>query len=306
MGRIGLVKELLLMQILIWPPASAAPKGEWGLRPFFHLLIGWPLSYIPMSDLPWVKWYPHDWASEPGLRLCDLETRAVWFEALNTMFLLKASSLSGTAEQLAALCRCSKEEIVRAVEQLERTKVAEVYEQNGNKILTCRKLARDCTISELRAKAGRASGTKRQHAHASVCEHPSPSPSPSPSTGLEGGLGEERVTEARIPSEAEWMEICKMEGLPEWKARDEFLKQQATYPPWAKACGNLHAHAARVRTWWQRDGCPKEMPSNMKGPNGNHQTRQPSNPRLVGVAPSSDYSAASDKLAGKIPQRPAA
>lgn len=126
-----------------------------------------------MPELPWVQWYPTNWASEPGLRLCEAATRGIWFEAVNTMFLQNAGSISGTIEQLAAMCACRIPQMELAIQQLKTFKVADVCEQNGNTILTCRRISRDLKIKDLRRKAGLASATKRQHTVNTV--YPTPS-----------------------------------------------------------------------------------------------------------------------------------
>jgi hypothetical protein len=91
-----------------------------------------------MPELPWDKWFPTNWASEPGLRLCSAATRGIWFEALNTMMLMQSHEVSGTREQLCCLLCCQIGELNTAIEQLNRTKVSEVCEQNGNITFTSR------------------------------------------------------------------------------------------------------------------------------------------------------------------------
>jgi hypothetical protein len=89
--------------------------------------------------------------------------------------------------------------------------------------------------------------------------YPSPSPSPYASPSASEGRGMQGGG-VKIPTLPEWLAICEIQGIPRWKAEDEFNRQEAIDPPWQKARGNLAAHAARVRTWWQTDGCPTEMP----------------------------------------------
>lgn len=110
---------------------------------------------VAMPELPWEKWYPTNWASEPGLRLCEAATRGIWFEAVNTMMLQQTDHISGTIEQLANLCICRTPQMQLAVEQLKEFKVADVRMQNECIILTCRKRTRDCQISDLRRDAAK-------------------------------------------------------------------------------------------------------------------------------------------------------
>jgi hypothetical protein len=118
-----------------------------------------------MPELPWEKWYPTNWASEPGLRLCEAATRGIWFEAINTMMLQQTGSISGTIEQLASLCVCLVPQMQLALEQLKTFKVANVGMQNDCIILSCRKRLRDCNISDVRRDAAKARWSK-PHANA--------------------------------------------------------------------------------------------------------------------------------------------
>ena len=137
-----------------------------------------------MPKLPWVKWYPMAWASEPGLKACELSTRAIWFEIINTMFLTGTGRISGTMEHLCrqlSVVRTSQMEL--ALQELQRFSIAEVVrEQNRTNdeqteiiIVTCRRNLRTVAIKQLRSDAGRASGLVRR----TKGEQTSPSPSPS-------------------------------------------------------------------------------------------------------------------------------
>lgn len=153
-------------------------RGE--LHPFPRRV---PAFAFVVPELPWKKWYPTNWASEPGLRLCDAATRGIWFEAVNTMMLLETHSVSGTLDQLACLCICKIGEISIAVEQLKRFNVAEVVEQSGNIILSSRRRKRDCKTSEARRLAGKLSGISRtKHEHHPQQHVGTPSASTSAST----------------------------------------------------------------------------------------------------------------------------
>ena len=114
-----------------------------------------------MPELPWEKWYPTNWASEPGLRLCRPSTRGIWFDALNTMMLSGACQISGTNEELCGLLSCLPVELSMAIQQLKAREVADIDERNGNITLTSRRRKRDCEIKEERRKAGRLSGIAR-------------------------------------------------------------------------------------------------------------------------------------------------
>src|ERR1700690_1962268 len=96
-----------------------------------------------MPELPWEKWYPTNWASEPGLRLCEAATRGIWFEAEDTMMLQQNLSVSVLIEQLAALCICRVPQMQLAIEQLKQFNVALTVEQVFNIILSNPQRKRD-------------------------------------------------------------------------------------------------------------------------------------------------------------------
>lgn len=240
-----------------------------------------------MPELPWVQWYPTNWASEPGLRLCEAATRGIWFEAVNTMFLQGVGSISGTIEQLAAMCACRIPQMELAIRQLKEFKVADVveqnvntlYEQNGNRVeqqnvnitLTCRKISRDLKIKELRRKAGLASATKRQHTVNTV--YPTPSVYASTSTSASSSKGVRRGTgnlrgDSELPAWEHVKSHAVQIGLAEWKAKDFFDSMDAI--GWKDKNGNAvvnwKAYLSRIKTWWEADGRPMQP--------GNHKPKQ--------------------------------
>lgn len=191
-----------------------------------------------MPELPWEKWYPTNWASEPGLRLCEAATRGIWFEAVNTMMLQQNDRVSGTIEQLASLCICRLPQMQLAVEQLKAFKVADVVEQNGCTILICRKRARDCNIKELRRKAAGARWSKpNAHPHApfSKTTHArSASASASASFGTEGSEeGNRKIPWSLI---LKWLKEACANGADyqEGECRSAWLALQTNGWMWGK------------------------------------------------------------------------
>jgi len=187
-----------------------------------------------MPELPWVKWFPTNWASEPGLRLCEAATRGIWFEALNTMFLQKSGTITGTIEELASLLLCRTSQMQLAVSQLKTFKVADVSEQNGNISLTCRRTVRQYEIKELRRNAGIISGnkrgTKRQHASASA----------SSSDSGESVRGVELLSENAAISQCEGVlgipkDFAKY-AYQDWESRDgrDAASVQVSWPRYVK------------------------------------------------------------------------
>jgi hypothetical protein len=76
--------------------------------------------------------------------------------------------------------------------------------------------------------------------------------------------GEKPFPEPTWPTEAEWIAACKEIELPEWKARDEWLRQESASPRW-KRMGNWRAHALRVKGWWMQDGSHMQPPTRATG-----------------------------------------
>lgn len=174
-----------------------------------------------MPELPWEKWYPTNWASEPGLRQCDAATRGIWFEAINTMMLHQTDSVSGTIEELASLCFCRVSQMELAIEQIRKFNVGIVGtkgEQNANIILTCRKRTRDCHIKEIRRFAGVQSGNKRRTNTSDDVgtkrEQPSASASVYASTSASSPK-EGSVRETKRPTIEEVKLVVAKCGLPE-------------------------------------------------------------------------------------------
>lgn len=60
---------------------------------------------------------------------------------------------------------------------------------------------------------------------------------------------------AEWPLEKEWLEYCALIGLPEWKAKQEWLNQERARPKW-KGIGKWQAHASWVRQLWEDAGRP--------------------------------------------------
>ena len=211
---------------------------------------------MTVPELPWVKWYPTNWASEPGLRLCRASTRGIWFDALNTMMLSQTHQVTGTNEELCSLLSCIPIELSMAIEQLKKHKVGNIIEQDGNITLISRRLERDCNIRHLRSLAGKASATKRQHTPQQGA--PTRSSSTSASASASDGKGDGETRFAETPSWDEFWEYCQSVhcGIAaEWYAKDKFWA--ACQDHW-KGKSNWRSYARRVRGWWDNDGRPMQ------------------------------------------------
>lgn len=94
--------------------------------------------------------------------MCDVATQGVWMNAVNAMYLLNQPRLVGSLDELCKPCRCRRVQLEAALAEIKGKKVGEVYEQNGNTVIECRRIRKRMEVSALKSKAGRASATKRQ------------------------------------------------------------------------------------------------------------------------------------------------
>lgn len=105
--------------------------------------------------------FPFDvgrWRADGSLSRCMPNTRGVWLEALFVMWDAKHASLEGTPEQLAALCRCTVNQFMSAVVELDKHAAADIKRdtRNGHVTLTCRFLARKFkTLTQTRLRVQR-------------------------------------------------------------------------------------------------------------------------------------------------------
>lgn len=199
--------------------------------------------------LPWVKWFPADWSSEPGLRLCCAATRGIWAEALNTMMLRGNDRVQGTLQQLSRLCCCEEQEMSLAVQQLSEQNVAQVSEQNGNIIILNRRLARQLEIKKLRSEAGKISATKRQQAKEQTAQHRSECASEYASAVLK-----KRGTEEQC------VQYCLSRNLTEEDGRWFFDKCEGS--GWKNAGKPIVDYQATIRSWKRISIFPSQKSNN--------------------------------------------
>ena len=121
-----------------------------------------------MPELPWRKWFPQDWLSDPGVTVCSPATRGIWADAICSMMLSCKYEIHGTPEALSRICRCSADEFMNAVDELCSTGSAEVEKQDGSIIVTNRRMKREANISEIRRKAGKSPKSTRNKHEAKV------------------------------------------------------------------------------------------------------------------------------------------
>lgn len=97
-----------------------------------------------MPKLPYMKFYVNDWHTDCQLAMCSLAARACWLELLCGMHSLDQSGvITGTADQIARICRCSCVEFVQAVNELKTNHVGEITIRNGVYTIVNRRMKRE-------------------------------------------------------------------------------------------------------------------------------------------------------------------
>lgn len=97
-----------------------------------------------MPKMPYMPFYVSDWTSDPQLAMCSLSTRACWLELLCGMHSLgHMGVITGTADQLARVCRCSVAEFVQSANELRDYHVAEISERDGKYTIVNRRMRRE-------------------------------------------------------------------------------------------------------------------------------------------------------------------
>lgn len=81
---------------------------------------------------PFLDLYTGDWLKDQAVSRCAPATRGIWMDLLCGMHDdSRSGRLTGTADQLARLGRCSAAELVLALNDLQITGAADVTERNG-------------------------------------------------------------------------------------------------------------------------------------------------------------------------------
>lgn len=97
-----------------------------------------------MPKLPYMQFYVADWSTDCGLTMCSLSARGAWLELLCGMHKLDQSGvITGTADQLARICRCSTVEFVQAADELRANRVGEITERNGVYTIVNRRMRKE-------------------------------------------------------------------------------------------------------------------------------------------------------------------
>ena len=114
-----------------------------------------------MTVQPFLKWFPGDWQSDPGVRMCSLAARGFWAECLWVMHsaeprgYLLVNGQKPTDKQLATLASCSVSDVKRYRKELLTNGVPGVREDG---VLYSRKMVRDTKRSQTARENGRHGG----------------------------------------------------------------------------------------------------------------------------------------------------
>jgi hypothetical protein len=108
-----------------------------------------------------MKFNTGDWLTDPRLSLCSPLARGVWMDLLCAMHQLdRSGELRGTTEELARLARCSTQEFVTAMTDIQNKLAGDVQQRNGSWSIANRRMKREAEIREKRQQAGSIGGSK--------------------------------------------------------------------------------------------------------------------------------------------------
>jgi hypothetical protein len=108
----------------------------------------------------WMKFWPQDWQSDPGLRSCSMAARGLWIECIAIMHRaepyghLSVNGVAPTAKRLAGMVGATEREVERLMAELAE---AGVYSVTPEGTIYSRRMVRDARLSE----EGREAVTKR-------------------------------------------------------------------------------------------------------------------------------------------------
>lgn len=89
-----------------------------------------------------------DWMNDQALSMCSPATRGIWIDLLCSMQLAGEPKLTGTIEQLSRLARCSPEEFSTAIDEIKKTKTANVTKSHTNVTIMSRRVEKDLKARE--------------------------------------------------------------------------------------------------------------------------------------------------------------
>jgi hypothetical protein len=195
----------------------------------------------------YIKFNVSDWLTDPRLSLCSPLARGVWMDLLCNMHQLdRTGELRGTTDELARLARCSTQELVVALTDIQNKLAGDVQQRNGSWTIANRRMKREADIREKRQQAGSIGGSKsganREANPHQTCNYNSNSNCGCLEKVREFGRGE-----GIRDSDSEWFYFkCEGNGwtnggepIRDWKATITSWKR-AGYLPSQKQNGNGH------------------------------------------------------------------
>jgi len=97
-----------------------------------------------MGKCPAFQFYPGDWRRDTQVQMASMETRGVWIEMLCCMWdALERGKLTGTIDQLVRLLRCSENELVRSLKEIEALQIGDVTLCNNQVTVINRRMYRE-------------------------------------------------------------------------------------------------------------------------------------------------------------------
>lgn len=143
------------------------------------------MSGQPERSNPWMKFYPADWRSDPGLSMCGAAARGVWMELICLMAggpvygdLILANGKQPTMQQLSVLTRLDVQTVADALVELEENGV---FSRRDDGRIYSRRMTRD----HKQAEANKVNGRKGGNPNLKPKENPPVNPTPT--GGLSGG-----------------------------------------------------------------------------------------------------------------------
>jgi hypothetical protein len=133
-----------------------------------------------MARLPFMQWYPNDWMADPAVRSCSIAARGLWIDLLSLMhlsprrgYLLAATGLPLSLEQIARLTGCSTDEATRLLAEL---RSSGVFSCTDDGVIYSRRMVRDETKREKCTAAGKRGGNPTLKGHPNLPEARSQKP----------------------------------------------------------------------------------------------------------------------------------
>jgi len=206
-----------------------------------------------MAKMPYLPLYTGDWLKDPRLTMCQPASRGVWIDLLCAMHELdRCGELCGTAEELAALARCSTVQLLQALTDLQNKRAAEVIQRNGSWVIANRRMLREAVTRRKRQEAGSYGGSKAQ-------------------ANRQANPYQKLEDEIEIDSEGarkRVREFARGEGIGEGDADWFFYKCEGC--GWMNAGKPIADWKQTVRAWWRGGFFPSQ-----KQPRCNGTVRQP-------------------------------